>query len=194
MGPQNATERIRVFMSLVCNEYTWFEKLTGIGSSKWRDLDRGKTKSATAEMIEAACKTWPEFALWFVTGDSTCPRGQTSPLDYFHVPHGVIGTLDISDFEIKRSADGQLLPDRADLRIKDKRSREYELSVVYGLLLWSALVNDHDARKLTGAFHEEFVAQIKPGETRQMTLDEVKRWVNRHPVTPEINRSATQFE
>jgi hypothetical protein len=194
MGPQNATERIREFIRLVYNEYAWFETLTGISASKWRDLDRGKTKAATAEMIEAACKTWPEFAFWFVTGDTTCTRGQTSPHDYFYFPHGVISTLDTTDFEIQRSPAGQLLPDRSDLRIKDKLSREYELSVINGFLLWSALVNHHDADKLSPHFHEEFVAKLPAGATLKMKLEDVKNWVNRHPVTPEITWALAQAE
>ena len=185
MGPQNATERIREFIGLVYNEYAWFEKLTGISASKWRDLDRGKTKAATAEMIEAVCKTWPEFAFWFVTGDARCSRGQTSPPEYFYFPHGVISNLDVSDFEIQRNPNGQLVPDRANTRIEDKLSREYELSVVDTLLFWSALVNEQDAKKLSPRFHDEFIANLQAGETFRMKLEDAKKWVNRHPATPE---------
>lgn len=43
------------------------ERRSGIAQSRWRDFTRGKSK-ASEELIEAACKLWPWYALWLVCG------------------------------------------------------------------------------------------------------------------------------
>jgi len=184
MEMQNTTERIRAFMRFAYSEYAWFEQITGINASKWRDLDRGKTKAATAEMIEAACKGWPEFAFWFVTGDSVRPRGHVSPMEYFDLTYGVISEIGVMPVRFERTSTGQLLPDRQIFPKLDKHSVEYEIKAVEIELFGTALVNQVDAKTLAPAYRKEFLEALKPGETFLMELKEVKEWVNRHPATP----------
>lgn len=55
------------------------ERRTGIAQSRWRDFTRGKSR-ANEELIEAACKLWPWFAIWLATG-SALEVENLSPLD-----------------------------------------------------------------------------------------------------------------
>lgn len=56
------------------------ERRTGIGQSRWRDFTRGKSR-ANEELIEAACKLWPWYALWLVTG-TALQIENVSPFDH----------------------------------------------------------------------------------------------------------------
>lgn len=57
------------------------ETATGVSSSSWQDFHRGK-KRATAEMIEALAKKWPEYAFWLATGISDPDFGHGAPANY----------------------------------------------------------------------------------------------------------------
>jgi len=182
MLTENTTERIRAFIRFIYSDYVWFERVTGISASKWRDLDRGKTKAATVEMIDELCRWWPEFAFWFVTGKAASPRGQIDPTDYFDMPYGTVSSLDAGPIKLQRDSSGRLYPDRADLKIKDKMSKEYELSVTQGILHWSALLNHDDAISLAPIFWSEFVATLKNGQETTIELNQLKDWVNKFPI------------
>lgn len=180
----NTTERIRAFIRFIYSEYSWFEQITGINASKWRDLDRGKTKAATAEMIEALCMAWPEFAFWFVTGNAVRPRGHLSPMEYFDLTYGVVGELGVLPVQFQRTSTGQLLPDRQIFPKLDKQSVEYEVRAVEIELFGTALVNHDDAKALAPAYRKEFLEGLEPGGTFRMELKDLKEWVNRYPATP----------
>jgi hypothetical protein len=47
--------------------YKELEEQTGIPSDRWSAFALGRQRP-TAEMIETACKIWPEHAFWIVTG------------------------------------------------------------------------------------------------------------------------------
>lgn len=46
----------------------WLEEKTGIPASKWTQLLLGRQK-ATVEMIEEACRAWPQYTEWLTTGE-----------------------------------------------------------------------------------------------------------------------------
>lgn len=56
------------------------ERRTGISQSRWRDFTRGKSK-ANEDLVEAACKLWPWYAMWLVTG-VTLTVDNLSPFDH----------------------------------------------------------------------------------------------------------------
>lgn len=60
------------------------ERRTGIAQSKWRDFTRGKAR-ANEDLIEAACKLWPWYAVWLVTGASLAVDNM-SPFDHQEEP------------------------------------------------------------------------------------------------------------
>ncbi|MFC0349666.1 hypothetical protein [Undibacterium danionis] len=59
-------------------KYKELEELTGITAATWRSWwNRGSTPSG--ELIEAACKLWPNYAFWLVTGITDQYHGHDSP-------------------------------------------------------------------------------------------------------------------
>lgn len=64
------------------------EKRTGITESRWRNLTRGIAR-ANEETIEAACKLWPSYAIWLVTGAHVEDVENLSPLDVQDEPQQV---------------------------------------------------------------------------------------------------------
>ncbi|WP_155636212.1 DUF6166 domain-containing protein [Burkholderia cepacia] len=60
------------------------ERRTGIAQSRWRDFTRGKSR-ANEDLIEAACKLWPWFATWLVTGTALQVEN-LSPFDHQDAP------------------------------------------------------------------------------------------------------------
>lgn len=67
---ENIEDRLRILVKKVARTHClWkeMEVLTGIPASSWVDFNRGK-KRATATMIEAVSRKWPEYAFWLATG------------------------------------------------------------------------------------------------------------------------------
>jgi len=183
MQNEHITSRVCQFMDYFQGEYKWFDRLTGIGASKWRDLHRGKTKAVTAEMIDALCRVWPEFALWFVTGSDQSPRGASDPFKYFDWPYGVVGALEWGDRCIYRDDKGHLLPLLGDMGITDKRSTEYEISIADRVLHFSGFVNGKDAEMLAPLLWEKFLKPLRPNEKWNFCEVDLKLWINEHPVS-----------
>ncbi|AOJ81813.1 hypothetical protein WS86_15140 [Burkholderia savannae] len=181
---ENITRRVREFIRYF-PDYNWFEELTGVRSSKWRDLDREKTKAATAEMIEGVCSAWPEFAYWFVTGTARSPRGQLAPLEYFDWEYGEPGAFEPGEVSLSRDASGQLSPELGHMNIKDKRTEQYELSVAERVLRCSCFVNDGDAKRLARRFWESFIQRLRPSASLTLTAKSIKNWVDNQYVDQE---------
>lgn len=178
MDSEKITERVRQFIEWFSSDYRWFESLTGVGASKWRDLERGKTKAVTAQMIEGLCQAWPEFAYWFVTGERQSARGQHTPLDYFQWEYEKPGVFSPS-FAVARLPNGTL---RSTLIYPEARSaEEHELRTVEYQLWASALLNYGDAARLAPVFWKEFVRPLKSGKTLSFTPRDLKAWINKHP-------------
>lgn len=186
MENNNLTSRVREFLSIYFSQYSWFEAVTGIPASKWRDLDRGRTKAATAEMIEALCSCWPEFAYWFVTGNEVSPRGQTSPVGYFGLEYGKVGSLEPGNCKFSRDQTGKIRPELGSMTIKDKLSKEYEISIAKRILYSSALTNEMDSSDLAEVFWNEFIRPVANGERFEMSERDLKNWVNKHPIRTEF--------
>jgi hypothetical protein len=182
MEENNTTTRVREFLNIYFANYAWFETVTGVSASKWRDLDRGRTKAVTAEMIDALCRCWPEFAYWFVTGNEVSTRGQTTPVGYFGLEYGKVGSLVPNNCKFSRDANGRLQPDLGNTSIKDKLSKEYELSVAKRILYFSALANEMDSNDLAEPFWEEFIRPLENGHNFEMSDDELKNWINQFPI------------
>lgn len=182
MNATTTTDRIREFLGYFYNDYGWFSAVTGISASKWRDLDRGKTKGVTAEMIDELCRVWPEHAYWFVTGNASCARGQAKPDEYLDLSHGTVRALEGGTMRLWREPSGVLCPERGNIIVKDRHSQEWELSVARLTLHFSALVGGDDATALAPLFWEKFLRHMKPGEEISMTERELKEWINQFPL------------
>lgn len=183
----NITQRVREFIRYFDEPFGWFEDITGINASKWRDLSREKTKAVTAEMLDALCTRWPEFAYWFVTGNAACARGQMEPHAYFKANYANEGALEWGTREIWRDDTGTLQPSLGNTSIADRRSKEYELSVANRLLFFSGLVNHRDAKILEEKFWGQFLKPIKRNETVFLTNRQMKAWINQFPLHPQID-------
>lgn len=185
MAIGNTTERVKAFMRYFHNDYGYFEGITGVRASKWRDLSREKTKAVTAEMIDELCRYWPEFAYWFVTGDDASGRGQTSPAGYFGLEYGTLYVLVPNGCDMWRDESGQLCPDLGSTTIKNKASKEYEVSVAQRILYFSAVANEYNAASLAPKFWDEFIRPLSNGEKLVMADSELKKWVNQFPIVLE---------
>lgn len=192
MERNNTTERVREFLGVYFSNYAWFEGVTGIPASKWRDLDKGRTKAVTAEMIDALCRCWPEFAYWFVTGHETSPRGQTSPVGYFGLEYGTVGSLVPNNCKLSRDAGGQIRPDLGSTTIKDKMSKEYEISVAKRILFFSALTNEMDSNDLAEPFWDEFIRPLKTGQNLEISDGELKNWINKFTIRTKFTEEEMQ--
>lgn len=181
MQSSNTTERVKAFMRFYFSDYNWLEEMTGVKSSKWRDLDREKTKTVTAEMIEELCRTWPEFAYWFVTGMEASPRGQKVPAEYLEFNYDTVRFLEPGVVEFWRDQDGTLCGTSGTMNI-DRRTMDYEFSVVHRVLEGSGSTNWDDAHALAAEFWTEFLKDLSPGVKLAMSSKQIKEWVNRFPI------------
>ncbi|QLG88182.1 hypothetical protein HQ393_07925 [Chitinibacter bivalviorum] len=57
------------------------EELSGITAMSWQNFWRGKQRP-TAEMLEAVCQEWPEYAFWITTGITDPLRGHIAPQSF----------------------------------------------------------------------------------------------------------------
>lgn len=181
MPVSNTTDRVREFMRFFFGDYLWLEGMTGVKASKWRDLDRGRTKAVTAEMIDELCRCWPEFAYWFVTGQAVSDRGQASPVDYLEFNYETVRFLEPGDVEFWRDESGELCGTEGLMNI-DKRSEKYELSVASRVLEGSGSTNYDDARKLAPQFRDAFLVPLANGQKLKMAGKDIKRWVNQFQI------------
>lgn len=81
------SDRLHFIVKNVTSEYRRFKELevaTGVQGDTWKSWFHGRQRP-TAEMIETACKTWPEYAFWLTTGIDDFEHGHTrvstSPVD-----------------------------------------------------------------------------------------------------------------
>lgn len=180
------TSRIQSFIRYFHESYTWLENVTDVKATKWRDLDRGKTKAATAEMIEAMCRVWPEFAYWFATGSDASPRGQFDPFEYFGPIHGRVGALEWGVRKLWRDEAGLLQPALGNVNVVGRESKEYEVSVAERILHFSGFANKVDAETLAETFWSECLKPIQPGKNIYLSEKQIKDWINRFPAHKEI--------
>ena len=78
----NIEDRLRLLIdAAIETDRKWkeMERLTGIASTSWVDFYRGK-KRATADMIEATSKVWPQHAFWLSTGITDPDFGHVAPV------------------------------------------------------------------------------------------------------------------
>lgn len=190
MHLSNTTERVKAFIRYYFSDYNWFEEMTDVKSSKWRDLDREKTKAVTVEMLEGLCRTWPEYAYWFVTGVAESKRGQKTPTDYLEFNYETVRFLEPGEVECWRDKTGVLCGTAGTLNI-ERHSIEYELSVVHRILEGSGATNWDDARALANAFWEEFLKDLAVGRKLSMTPKKIKEWVNQFPIGERSPRDPT---
>jgi predicted MPP superfamily phosphohydrolase len=81
MTTQTMTVRLLQLVKIKTEEYRRFktlEGLTGVPGDTWKSWFHGRQRP-TAEMIEAICKVWPEYAFWLVTGIDDYEHGHTQP-------------------------------------------------------------------------------------------------------------------
>lgn len=182
MSATTTTDRVREFLAYFYNDYGWFSALTGISASKWRDLDRGKTKGVTAEMIDELCRVWPEFAYWFVTGNASGMRGQTRPDEYLDLSYGTVRALEGGTARVWRDQSGILCPEIGNLNIENRQSKEWEVSIANRILHFSALVSGDDAEALAPLFWADFFEKLPPNEEVTITVGNLKNWINKFPL------------
>ncbi len=70
--------RIRPLRQAVGLGQTRFANALGVSLSLIKSVE-WKRQRPTAELIEAICRTWPQFAYWLVTGDSEPNHEHISP-------------------------------------------------------------------------------------------------------------------
>lgn len=186
MAIDNTTERVKAFIRYFWSNYSFLEEITGVRASKWRDLDREKTKAVTAEMIDELCRFWPEYAYWFVTGLEESPRGQTSPVAYFGLEYGKVGSLVANNCKLSRDITGRIRPDLGSITIEDKTSKGYEVSVARRILSFSALANEMDSNDLAEPFWDEFIRPLEKGQSLEMSDSQLKIWINKYPIRTEF--------
>lgn len=95
-------------------KFRTLEGLTGLGSRKWNSFALGEQK-ATAEMIEAASKIWPQHAFWLATGIEDAAVGHTDP-------------------SMRESAHSYQIEDVTEELFRLKLSTKYEPEKLSGLL------------------------------------------------------------
>ena len=59
--------------------FRYLEELSGVPASVWRSWWR-RDATPGGELIEAACRAWPEFVLWLCTGRADSVVRQVEPL------------------------------------------------------------------------------------------------------------------
>lgn len=77
----NLSERLRQLIEAVTSptrRFVALEEQTGVKAETWRTWwNRGG--KASADLIQAAGQTWPEYAFWLVTGINDFYNGHTNP-------------------------------------------------------------------------------------------------------------------
>lgn len=79
---QTLEDRLRLLIAAVTStDRKWkdMERATGVPAASWVDFNREK-KRATAEMVEAVSRAWPQFSFWLSTGIVDPAYGHISPL------------------------------------------------------------------------------------------------------------------
>lgn len=79
---QSLEDRLRLLIAAVTStDRKWkeMERATGIPASSWVDFNRER-KRATAEMVEAVSRAWPQFSFWLSTGITDPLYGHISPM------------------------------------------------------------------------------------------------------------------
>jgi hypothetical protein len=81
MSTENLQNRLIELIKVATLEHRRFkqlEELTGIPADRWKNFWLGRQRP-TAEMIEAVCQNWPEYAFWLVTGICDSEYGHCAP-------------------------------------------------------------------------------------------------------------------
>lgn len=188
------TTRMKEFIRYFGNAYTWIENVTDIEATKWRDLERGKTKEATAMMIDAFCRVWPEFAYWLVTGNEASSRGQLILKNYFGVDSERIGSHEWGVRKVYRDENMLLQPLLGNLNIQDRKSKEYEISVAERILRFSGFANIIDGETLAEKFWFEFFMPMKPGGAIYLSEKHLKDWVNQFPANKDYELAELEMK
>lgn len=184
MEPDPITVRARQFIQVLGNAYKFLEEVTGVASTRWRDLNHGKTRAVPADMLHALCEMWPEFAFWFATGTKKSQRVQTTPHEYYDLPYGKVGAVEWGAINVFRDKNGILQPDLGDQNIEDKKSQAYEVSLAFRLLKFSSFASYDDAEALASTYWKTFLKPLKKGgQSLTMTRKELKQWINQFPIT-----------
>ena len=82
-APDPITARVRLFVAdkgSALSEFLDMEKETKIVAKRWHSLQCGNTKAVPADMLDAMCATWPQHALWLVSGRHDSGAGHLSPM------------------------------------------------------------------------------------------------------------------
>lgn len=77
----NISERVRAVIETEISarkRATQIESRTGISSETWRKFLNGQ-QNATANMIQAVAREWPEYAFWIATGITDTVHGHIGP-------------------------------------------------------------------------------------------------------------------
>lgn len=77
----NLSDRLRAIVIAKTTEYRRFKQLetdTAIPADTWKSWFHGRQRP-TADMIEAAGKTWPVYAFWLITGAPDAAYGHSAP-------------------------------------------------------------------------------------------------------------------
>ena len=81
MSTKNLADRMLVVIQAKTESKRRFkemEELTGIPSDRWSAFSLGRQRP-TAEMIEAVCKAWPQYAFWISLGITDPENGHVAP-------------------------------------------------------------------------------------------------------------------
>ena len=173
----NITSRVREFISLFQNSYKFFENMTGVKYTRWRDLQHGKAKSIQADMLEALCTTWPEYAYWFVTGNAAGTNGQTKPIEELGIRSA---TPESGRLTIYRHHSGNLIAGIGDQGHLVEKGDSYEISAIRDMLIQSGLVGEKQSSQLAKAFWLEFVSTLGNNSEKELTGRALKQWINGH--------------
>lgn len=174
----NISNRAREFINLHQKSYKFFEEVTGIRQSRWRDLQHGKAKYLQSDMLEALCNTWPEYAYWFVTGKAKAEQGQSKPFQElgarsFTPQYGRVSVL--------RHASGNLIGGLGSAGHLVQGGEESEIEFVQDLMFESGLVSKSLAEKIAPKFWEKFIKKLENGaEMDEMTMKQFKHWINKN--------------
>lgn len=108
------------------NSWKSLQTETGIKAEKWRQFYRGSTK-ASGEMIEAAAKSWPDFAFWLACGDTEPERGHVAPPNVkssYPIVSGVAQPWATAERKYKQALLQQTPKSDAERDVRDKSLQE----------------------------------------------------------------------
>jgi hypothetical protein len=77
----NLAERVKILIDSRVpgrSKFAWLESIVGQSADSWKSFYHSRQRP-TAEMIEALCKHWPEYAFWLGTGYTDSSNGHISP-------------------------------------------------------------------------------------------------------------------